>query len=348
MDLLGWTYPTAFSGAADEHRAVRAAAGLFDFSFMAHFAARGPDALAFVQQVVANDAARLAPGRAIYSPICNEAGGLVDDCTVIARAADDYLITTGLESTFDWLSTHAAGYELALEDVSADLAVIAVQGPASFAVLRGVGLSDVAGLGYFRAMCVTLTEGRCLVARMGYTGELGYELFLAPDAAVRLWGRLEEVGRPSGLVPCGGIALQSLRIEAGYLMTQADFDTTVTPLEAGLGRFVSLDKDSFMGREALIARGEPGRRLTGFRIESAQAPPPGAGVRNPEGQEVGRVTSACLSPTLQCTLALAYVAATCRDVDRLKIDSVPGPVAPVALPFYEATRHRVRETPAVR
>lgn len=344
IELLDWSYPAAFSSAVEEHHAGRRQAGLFDFSFMAHFAVRGPGALSVVQRLITNDAARLAPGAALYSPICNEAGTFVDDCTVIRRGRDECLISAGRGETFAWLARPGEGHEVSLENCSADLSVLAVQGPASLRVLRGAGLPDLSGLVYFLTADVALQGTPSLVARIGYSGELGYELFVPTGVVADVLRLIREADRPLGLRLCGGRALDSLRIEAGYLMTQVDFDSSVTPFEARLGRFVRLQKRDFAGREALrVALVK--QRLVGLSAAGEAGAARGALVRDRGGQVVGSVTSACVSPTFGCTLALAYVKEGVAG-GRLTIDGVPDPAEAVGLPFYDPARARVRGAPA--
>lgn len=346
IDVLGWSYPLAFSSAVEEHHEVRNCAGLFDFSFMAHFVVRGRDALPFVQRLVTNDAASLSGGSAMYSPICNERGTFVDDCTVIRREPNEYLISTGLERTYDWLVGLRHGYEVSLENRSADLSVLSVQGPVSLGVLTEAGLPDLSRLGYFRAVDVSLRVAPGMVARIGYTGELGYELFVPTEAAVDVWHLIRKAGRHAGLRLCGGLALDSLRIEAGYLMTQVDFDSTVNPIEAGLARFVKLSKVDFIGRDALAAVTVVKRRLRGLRATGGAVPARDAPVRDRRGRVVGRVTRACASPTFGCTLALAYVTMGAGSREELAVDGVPGEAIPIELPFYDPARQRVRAAPA--
>lgn len=243
---------------------MRGQAGLFDFSFMAHFVVRGPGALPFVQRLVTNDAGHLPPGAALYSPICSEAGTFVDDCMVIRRSRDEYLISTGLGDTYAWLARLSQGSNVSLEDRSADLSVLAVQDPASPRVLGAAGLPDLSRLAYFLTAEVSLLGTRLLVARIGYSGEFGYELFVPAGPAAEVWRLIREAGRHAGLRVCGGLVLDSLRMEAGYLRTRVDFDSTVTPMEAGLGRFVKLSKPDFVGRNALafVEDGAAGGGLT--------------------------------------------------------------------------------------
>jgi aminomethyltransferase len=335
-ELLGWRYPAAFSDPVAEHHAVRRAAGVFDLSFMTHVAASGPGAPAFVQRLITNDAARLAPGRMLYSPICDEMGGMVDDCMVI-RHGGDWVVTAGLRSTAAWIATQAQRFDVALDDRSSRLAVVAVQGPASAQVLAALGLGDVAALGYHAAAGGSLDGVPLLLARLGYTGELGFELFAPGAEAPTLWRRLVALARP-----CGALALDTLRIEAGLLLSGVDFDRGVTPYEVGLERFVRLDTDDFTGRAALAGHGRPARRLAGLRLAAGAAPRRGARVVDGAGAAVGVVTSACLAPTLGMPLALAGLAA--HAIAPLTVDGAAAEA--VSLPFYDPERRRSRARPA--
>jgi aminomethyltransferase len=339
-DVLGWDYPVAFGDAAEEHRRVRSDVGVFDFSFMTHLVVGGRDGLDLVQRLVTNDAGRLIRGAALYAPMCDEAGGMVDDCTVI-DIHEGYLITTGLRATAGWIAQHARGLDVRLEDRSSSVAVIAVQGPRSLETLLSAGVEMTADLAYFSAAPAKAEGAEVLVARIGYTGELGYEVFAPTAVARELWATLTR----DGATPCGADALDSLRIEAGYRMTQVDFDRAISPHEAGLDAFVKLDKGPFIGRDALASK-TPRRRLVGLRLEDEGAVATrGARVRDAAGTVVGRVTSACASPTLGGALAFAYVSIGIEGP--LRVDGVTGTAAARPLPFYDRERRRVRR-PAVR
>src|SRR5262249_1260774 len=175
-DVLGWNYPAAFGDAVDEHRRVRSDVGVFDFSFMTHVAVGGHDGLELVQRLITNDARRLIGGRGLSAPVCDEAGGMVDDCTVI-RLDDGYLITTGLRSIVRWITDHARGLDVRLEDRSSAIAVVAVQGPTSLETLLKARVEMSVDLAYFGAAPARAVGAEVLVARIGYTGELGYEVF---------------------------------------------------------------------------------------------------------------------------------------------------------------------------
>jgi aminomethyltransferase len=339
-DVLGWDYPTAFEDGVEEHRRVRSAVGVFDFAFMSHVLVGGRDAFDFVQRLVTNDLRRLRRGGALYAPLCDDAGGIVDDCTVI-HVADGYLITTGLRSTVGWISDHARGLDVRLDDRSAAIAVVAVQGPRALDAMVKTGIEMDAGLGYFQAAPAKAAGAEVLVARIGYTGELGYEVFAPMAAALDLWDALTR----AGAAPCGADALQSLRIEAGYRLTRVDFDRTTSPREAGLEAFVKLDKGPFIGRDALVAA-TPRRRLIGLRMDDGRAVAArGAGVRDAAGAVVGQVTSACASPTLGGALAFAHVAVGVEGP--FGVDGVAAAAEARRLPFYDGERRRAR-APATR
>src|SRR5688500_739812 len=261
VPFAGFEMPVQYpSGITAEHRAVREAAGLFDVSHMGEFVVSGPDALALVQRVTVNDAAKVEIGQAQYSAMCRPNGGIIDDL-LIYRFDDHWMLVVNASNRGkdrEWIEAQARGLDAQLEDRSDDTALLALQGPRARAMLAPLADVDVEAIGYYR-----FTEGRvagrdALVAGTGYTGADGFELYLAAEDAVPVWNALLDAGAPAGLVPVGLGARDSLRLEMGYALYGNDLDEEHTPLEAGLGWITKLDKGDFVGRDTLQAQKQRG------------------------------------------------------------------------------------------
>ncbi|NMB12426.1 MAG: glycine cleavage system aminomethyltransferase GcvT [Firmicutes bacterium] len=307
----GWEMPVQYTGIIDEHLAVRQACGLFDLSHMGEVEIRGPLALEFAQRLMTNDILKLAPGRVQYSLLCNEAGGIIDDLLVY-RHPDHVTLAVNASNTvkdLDWLQQMAAksSYrgQVEIVNVGAERAILAVQGPLAPTAMQAVGL-EVLDLPYM-AFRLLGSKEELMVSRTGYTGEIGYELYLPATEATSWWDRFMELGDSLGLKPIGLGARDTLRLEMGYTLYGNDIDETTTPWEAGIGWAVKLDKE-FLGREALRetkARGLK-RRLVGFKVEGRGIARPGYPIQV-AGEIVGEVTSGCIAPSLNEAIGLAYV-----------------------------------------
>ena len=301
-------------GITAEHRAVRTAAGLFDVSHMGEFEIRGERALDLIQRVTINDAARIAVGQAQYSAMCTDAGTIIDDLLVYRREDSFMLVVNAAnrKKDLDWIQGHAREIgRVEVTDSSDDFGLLAMQGPKARSILAPLVDTDVDGIGYYR-----FAEGRvagvsAIVSATGYTGEDGFELYVAAEDAPALWDSLTGQGRAHGLVPAGLGARDSLRLEMGYALYGNDLDEEHTALESGLGWITKLDKGEFVGRAALARQKEEGvrRRLVGIRLEDRGFPRPGYEVIAREsGQVVGSLTSGTVSPSLGCGVAMGYVA----------------------------------------
>lgn len=306
----GWELPLQFSGILKEHQAVRGACGLFDVSHMGQIEARGPGALALVQEINSNDASRLAPGRAMYSHMLNERGGVIDDVIVSRLAEDRFFFVVNAatrEKDAEWIRARARGRDASVEDLSDRLGMLALQGPVAADVLETVDAA-AASIERFGAVERRLYGQTVLVTRTGYTGEDGFELVAPSEVLPRLWQSLTAAGASFGLLPCGLGARDVLRLEAGYLLYGSDIDEEHTPLEAGYDWVVKPEKGPFIGREALQGQARLGlvRRLAGVRLTEGGVPRPGASVLA-EGRPIGRLTSATFSPTLQAGIGLGYL-----------------------------------------
>ncbi|HEY7725029.1 MAG TPA: glycine cleavage system aminomethyltransferase GcvT [Anaeromyxobacteraceae bacterium] len=309
VEFAGWEMPVQYAGILAEHEAVRTRAGLFDVSHMGEVVFRGPRAMEALQRLFTNDLSRCAVGQAMYGCICRETGGIVDDVVAYRRAADDVLVCVNAANRtkdFEWLRDHAGGAEVANE--SDAWAQLALQGPRAAAVLQKLTALRLGSVGTYRFASAEVAGIPCLVARTGYTGEDGFELFCAPDRATRLWEALLEAGAPEGVAPAGLGARDSLRLEVAYRLYGSDMDDGATPLEAGLAWVVKFDKGEFVGREALVRQREGGltRKLVGFTLTDPGIPRHGYPVLR-DGKPAGVVTSGTKSPTLHLSIGLAYV-----------------------------------------
>ncbi len=314
IDFSGWQMPVQYTGIVEEHRSVRSAAGLFDLSHMGELWVSGPQAPEALAYALVTDPSRLAVGRAHYSMICAADGGIVDDLIVYRVAQDRFLVVpnAGNATTVaSELDARFARFEVTLDDASRRTALIAVQGPLALEVLGPLTDADVASLKYYAMIPGVVARVEAWIARTGYTGEDGFELFLDWDAAASVWDRLLEAGQPSGLVPAGLGARDTLRLEAGMPLYGNDLDRDTDPFEAGLGRVVKLDKPGdFVGRKALeaIAASGPRKLLVGLVVIGRGIARHGYPVFQPAGHDpIGVVTSGTASPTLGQPIAMAYL-----------------------------------------
>jgi aminomethyltransferase len=312
VPFAGYAMPVQYpSGIQAEHRAVREAAGLFDVSHMGEFHVEGPEALDLIQGVTVNDASALEIGQAQYSAFCQDDGGVIDDLLVYRTGADRYLLVVNASNrAADWahLVSHAHGRTVACVDRSDETALLALQGPQAEEVLARVCPLDLASLDYYRCAFGEVAGQSGLIARTGYTGEDGFELYLPTAAAEPVWRILLAEGASAGLVPAGLGARDTLRLEMGYALYGNDLDREHTALESGLGWITKLDKGPFVGREALLGQKAAGiaRKLVGIRLTERGFPRAGYPVRG-GGQEVGQLTSGTVSPTTGEGIGLAYL-----------------------------------------
>jgi aminomethyltransferase len=309
VDFAGWEMPVQYAGILQEHEAVRKRVGLFDVSHMGEVVFRGPKALEALGRAFTNDLGKVADGQAQYGCLCRETGGIVDDVVVYRRAADDLLVCVNAANRakdFEWLAAHAGGADV--ENESDEWGQLALQGPLAAQLLQRLTRVNLSAMRSYRFAPGDVAGIPCLVARTGYTGEDGFELFCRSDRAGALWDALMEAGAPEGIAPCGLGARDSLRLEMAYRLYGSDMDDQTTPLEAGLAWVVKLDKGDFVGREALVKQKEAGvpRKLVGFTLVDAGIARHGYPVLQ-EGRKIGEVTSGTKSPSLGTSIGLAYV-----------------------------------------
>jgi aminomethyltransferase len=343
VEFAGWDMPVQYSGLLEEHEAVRTHAGLFDVSHMGEVVFRGPRALASLNRLFTNDLSRVADGQAQYGCLCRESGGIVDDVVVYRRSAEDLLVCVNAanrQKDFEWLRDHAGGVPVTNE--SDDWAQLALQGPRAREILQPLARLDLAGVRTFHFAEGEVAGVRCTVARTGYTGEDGFELFCRPDQAARLWTALADAGSRAGLLPAGLGARDTLRLEMAYRLYGSDMDDGTTPLEAGLAWVVKLDKGDFVGREAMLRQKESGvpRKLVGFALTDPGIARHGYDVVR-DGSKVGTVTSGTRSPSLKTSIGLAYVPpalAAEGSTFAVEIRGRPAAAKVVKTPFYVRTR----------
>ncbi|WP_199435334.1 glycine cleavage system aminomethyltransferase GcvT [Qaidamihabitans albus] len=340
-DFAGWEMPVRYSSELAEHRAVRETAGLFDLSHMGEIELTGPGAAAALDYALVGRLSAVKVGRARYTMMCDADGGVLDDLVVYRLDEERYLVVANAGNAAvvaRELVTRAREFETEVTDRSAETALIAVQGPQSAAVVGAVADADLTELKYYAGVPATVAGHRLLLARTGYTGEDGFELFVAADAAPEVWRVLTEAGEPHGLLPAGLACRDTLRLEAGMPLYGNELGRELTPFHANLGRVVKLDKPGdFVGRAALEKVGEPDRVLVGLRGSGRRAPRYGYRVLHGDAV-VGEVTSGALSPTLGHPVAMAYVPPELREPGTSLAVDIRGRVEPVevvALPFYQ-------------
>ena len=348
VDFAGWEMPIQYSGVIDEYQTVRSRAGLFDVSHMGRIAVIGEGASSFLQRMTTNDVTNVPVHHSQYSMICNPRGGIEDDIFVYRTRADEFLVcvnASNREKIVTWLRQHVAPDHCTIKDRSGELAQLALQGPASRELLMDLGLTEVAGLKPKQCVETTLSQYSLLVARTGYTGELGYEFYLPSGLAGELWSRLIEIGRPKGLKPAGLGARDLLRLEMAYLLYGNDINTDTTPLEAGAEWVVRFEKGEFIGREVLLRQqaGTLSTKLIAFELLEKAVPRHGFTITDGQSsrEPIGTVTSGNLSPLLQKGIGLGYVpVAMAKPGARIHID-IRGKLTPAVVvkpPFYRKSR----------
>lgn len=350
VDFAGYAMPIQYRGMREEHLAVRGQAGLFDLSHMGEVHFEGADALAVVDRLVANDVGRLRPGRALYAVICREDGGIVDD-VIVYRDADDALMVvvnaSCREKDLAWMRAQATG-QVSIDDRSDATALLAVQGPAALDIVGALSEDTVADLRPFAFTIGEVAGIEARISRTGYTGEDGVELYTDAAVAAELWDALLAAGAERGLVPAGLGARDTLRLEAGLRLYGQDMDESVDPFSAGLGWTVKLDRDDFVGRQALRAQAERGapRTFIGLALEGRNIARHGQAVLGGSSDRVGEVTSGTYSFSLGHAIATASVdpSAAAEGVAlAVDIRGTAVPARRVTLPFYKRPARRPAE-----
>lgn len=341
VPFAGYLLPVQYeTGVIAEHKAVREACGLFDVSHMGELRIFGKDALQNINLLLTNDFTDLEAGRVRYSPMCNASGGIVDDLIVYKYADDDYLLVVNAankDKDAAWIRSHLQG-EAQMEDLSDQYAQLALQGPRAREILAKLADEEAFPGKYYSFVPRLPVAGLpCLVSRTGYTGEFGYELYCDPDQAVKLAEALLDAGRPLGLIPCGLGARDTLRLEAGMPLYGHEMNDEITPVEAGLAFFVRMDKEDFIGKTALLEKGEPDMVRTGLMLLDRGIAREHSDVLVND-EKIGQTTSGTLAPYLNRAVAMARMHRRCAAPGtRVMIDVRGRKLAAevVPLPFYQ-------------
>jgi aminomethyltransferase len=341
VNFGGWDMPVEYSGIIAEHMAVRTQAGLFDVSHMGELEIRGPGALALVQHVTCNNAAKLVIGQAQYSGLMTSRGTFVDDLLVHKFSETHYLLCVNAanqDGDFEHIVANNP-FDASVENTGPRYSQLAVQGPRAKEILQKLTQVPLDSIRYYYFAFGKVDGVECLVARTGYTGEDGFEIYFDPEFSEKLWESTLEAGEHAGLTPCGLGARNTLRLEAGMCLYGHEIDDSTTPWEAGLGWICKLDKGPFLGSDVLTQRKQAGleRKLAGFEMLDKRIGRDGYPVLIAR-REAGRVTSGCPSPFLKKNIGMAYVppgaAATGTEIG-INIRGQSAPARIVALPFYK-------------
>jgi aminomethyltransferase len=350
IPFAGWMMPVQYKGILHEHRLVRSKAGLFDLGHMGQVEVTGPDSLAFLQYVATNDVSRLEPGDAQYALLTNENGGVVDDIIIYRpNEGEGYFVcvnASNKDKDVAWMQRWAVerpDLNVTVTDISDKTGMIAIQGPESAKIMTPLVTNSVTGLDYFAWMPNAIAGIPLRIARTGYTGEDGFEIYSAIHDVGAVWDAIYEAGQSYGLEAIGLGARDTLRLEARMPLYGNEMDDVVTPLEAGLGWAVKLEKGDFIGRDKLVAMKEAGvpRKTIGFVIEGRSASPRSHCALRVDSREVGYVTSGAFSPTLEQNIGLGLVEADVAGVGK-PIDVIIRdraiPAKQVKTPFYKRER----------
>jgi aminomethyltransferase len=349
VDFGGWDMPVQYpAGTIEEHLRTRNHAGLFDVSHMGEIDVRGADAIAFVNKLTSNDVTKLVDGQAQYTTLTKPEGTIIDDLVVYRFAADHLLLVVNASTTdkdWEWIKSHQSGESVELNNVSADYCQLALQGPDAQSILQKLTDVPLEEIKYYRFTRGSVDGVEGIISRTGYTGEDGFEVYAPADRAEQLWNKILDTGNmgtPTGVLPCGLAARNTLRLEAGLALYGHEIDETTTPLEANLGWICKLDKGDFIGRDALAKQKEVGvkRKLVGFEVTNRGIARDDQEVLI-DGERVGKVTSGSPAPFLKKNIGLAYVPVEFANVGQAINIDVRGRLVGaqvVKTPFYKRAK----------
>jgi aminomethyltransferase len=351
--FAGFEMPLWYKGIVPEHLAVRNNVGIFDVSHMGRVIITGKDAENFLNHVITNDVSTLTPNSALYSVMCNEKGGIIDDFVVSRLEEEKFLLVpnaTNREKDYNWLVKNTDGFDVKVEDISDKAAMFAVQGPNAEKNLQSICTTDLSKIERFKCASAKIADVDVFLSRTGYTGEDGFEIYVwnapleKPANAVKVWNSILEAGKAFRIEPCGLGARDTLRLEAGLCLYGNDIDEDTTPLEARLSFVVKFQKADFMGKGALLKQKSEGvkRRRVGLQMIEHGIPRPGFKIYDERGENIGLVTSGTFSPLLKCGIAMAYVQmqqATEGNIVNVEIRGKMVKAKIVPFPFYDAEKY---------
>ncbi len=310
VPFAGYEMPVLYAGIMEEHKAVRNAVGVFDVSHMGEFFAKGANALSFLQKITVNDVSKLTPGKAQYSAMCFDDGGIVDDLLIYMLAEHSYMIVvnaSNIEKDWEWMKKHCPA-DVTFENNSDETALLAIQGPKSLATMQKLTSANLSVIPYYNFVQGSVAGIEMIISRTGYTGELGFEIYFNVAHAEKIWNAIFDAGKEFGITPIGLGARDTLRLEMGYCLYGNDIDQTTNPIEANLGWITKLNKGEFVAKpilEKIKAEG-PKRKLVGMMLNDKAVPRHGYPLVV-NGTNVGVVTSGTFSPSLEKGIALGYV-----------------------------------------
>jgi len=351
--FAGFEMPIYYKDITPEHLAVRNSVGVFDISHMGRVLVTGIDSERFLNYVITNDVSTLQPNVAQYSVMCTENGGIIDDFVLYRLENEKFLVVfnaSNREKDYNWLVRNAKGYNVKIEEISDNVAMFAVQGPNAEKTLQKISTEDLSKIGRFKCGPSKLAGLEVFLSRTGYTGEDGFEVFVwnaslaKPDNAVKLWKTILEAGKTLGIEPCGLGARDTLRLEAGLCLYGNDIDETTTPLDAGLGFVVKLQKDRFIGKEVLLKQKAEGvkRKRVGIRMIDRGIPRQGFEIYTESGERAGSMTSGTFSPLLNFGIGMGYVQTPHAQEGnavgvRIRNKTASGRIT--SFPFYDAEKY---------
>lgn len=342
--------PIYYRDIRPEHLAVRNKAGIFDISHMGRVLVTGRDSERFLNEVITNDVSVLQPSAALYSVMCNENGGIIDDFVLYRMEKEKFLVVfnaNNREKDFNWMTMNVKDFEAKIEEISENVAMLSVQGPSAEKTLQRISTSDLSMIGRFKCGKSKLADIEVFLSRTGYTGEDGFEVFVwdasleKPNNAVKLWDAILESGKAFGIEPCGLGARDTLRLEAGLCLYGNDIDEATTPLEAALSFVVKLNKGKFVGKEALVKQKTDGikRKRVGIKMTDRGIPRQGFDIYADGEEKIGNITSGTFSPLLNMGIGMGYVQTSYAQTEKavaIKIREKMARGKIASFPLYDA------------
>lgn len=343
VPFAGYNMPVSYEGVNIEHETVRKSVGVFDVSHMGEFLIEGPKALELIQKVSSNDASKLSIGKAQYSCMPNETGGIVDDLIIYQIKEETYLLVvnaSNIQKDWDHISKYNAAIGADMRNLSDDYSLLAIQGPKAVEAMQSLSSVDLSGIKFYNFVVGDFAGvEHVIISATGYTGSGGFEIYCKNSEVKQVWDNVFKAGADYGIKPIGLAARDTLRLEMGYCLYGNDIDDTTSPLEAGLGWITKFTKD-FVNSDALTKEKEEGpkRKLIAFQMEERGIPRTGYPILDADGNQIGKVTSGTMSPSLSKGIGLGYVPAEHAKIDQpisiqIRINKVPATV--VKLPFYK-------------